>query len=139
MATTAHILVVDDDHLTLKVVEQILQRHGYQVSTAINGAEGLELARELRPDLMILDMMMPVIDGYEVYRRMKSDARTADIAILILSAIAEIDFPARIGSQPVAGGRSGQPYEAKSISINFLSKPIKAKELLARVASLLSH
>lgn len=137
MGTTPHILVIDDDHLTLRLVKQMLQRHGYQVSTAINGAEGLELARELRPDLVILDMMMPVIDGYEVYRRLKSDAQTADISILILSAIPSTDLPARLGSQSAANGRFDQVPKTHANTTGFLSKPIKTKELLNRVALLL--
>ncbi|MEW5985594.1 MAG: response regulator [Chloroflexota bacterium] len=136
MGAAPHILVVDDDRLTVKLIEQLLQRHGYVVSTAANGAEGLEMARTLQPDLVILDLMMPVIDGYEVYSRLKGDAQTAGIGILVLSAIAGVNLLARRGA---AGGRSDQLLEVDINATNVLGKPIKTKELLNRVASLLPH
>lgn len=139
MGATPHILVVDDDRLTVRLVQQLLQRHGYLVSTAANGAEGLEMARTLRPDLVILDLMMPVIDGYEVYQRLKSDTQTANINILILSAIVGIDLLARRSSIRAADGRPGQALDVDMNAPNVLGKPIQMKELLDRVASLLPH
>ncbi|MBI3989584.1 MAG: response regulator [candidate division NC10 bacterium] len=82
---SAKILVVDDDHLTVKVMQDLLHLHGYQVLTAYDGQEGLSLARAERPDLIILDVMMPKLDGFKVARLLKSDKLYRRIPIIILT------------------------------------------------------
>ncbi|NJN19771.1 MAG: response regulator [Oscillochloris sp.] len=80
------VLVVDDDPNVRPVIARLLLRHGMRVRQAADGYEGLEIAARLRPDVILLDVMMPGIDGYEVLRRLRADPSTADVAVIILSA-----------------------------------------------------
>lgn len=81
-----YVLVVDDDDSVLKAVATILTNHGFQVDIARNGADGLELARERQPDLVILDLMMPGMTGHEVLLALKQNSATAEIPVMILTA-----------------------------------------------------
>lgn len=80
------ILVADDDPDILSIVSMSLETQGYQVFTAANGREAVDTARENQPDLVLMDMMMPVVSGYEAVTELKADARTRDIPIVGLSA-----------------------------------------------------
>ncbi len=84
-----HILVVDDQPFIRRSLALALRRAGYQVSAAVNGAEGLEQIRALRPGLVFLDLMMPVMDGFEVCRRVRADPALADTRIIMLTAKGE--------------------------------------------------
>jgi len=84
-----HILVVDDQPFIRRSLSLALQRAGYRVSAAVNGAEGLEQIRALRPGLVFLDLMMPVMDGFEVCRRVRADPELADTYIIMLTAKGE--------------------------------------------------
>jgi len=84
-----HILVVDDQPFIRRSLSLALRRAGYQVSDAVNGAEGLEQIRALRPGLVFLDLMMPVMDGFEVCRRVRADLALADTRIIMLTAKGE--------------------------------------------------
>ena len=85
-AGTQSLLVVDDDPRLLDVLRRLLQRDGYDVACAASGAEALGLLREFRPDLVILDWMMPGLDGAEVLRRMGADAATAAMRVIVYTA-----------------------------------------------------
>jgi DNA-binding response OmpR family regulator len=85
------ILIVDDDVDTLRLVGLMLQRQGYQIVAATNGQQGLARAVEERPDLILLDVMMPDMDGYEVTRRLRKDPATAAIPILMFTAKTQLD------------------------------------------------
>ncbi len=80
------VLVVDDEPKILKVVEHSLRREGYQVTTAVDGEQALTMLEKVRPDLVVLDLMLPKIDGFEVCKRIKSER---DIPVIILSARGE--------------------------------------------------
>jgi CheY-like chemotaxis protein len=80
------ILVADDDPDILSIVSMSLETQGYRVFTAANGREAVEATRENQPDLVLMDMMMPVVSGYEAVTELKADARTRDIPIVGLSA-----------------------------------------------------
>ncbi len=84
-----HILVVDDQPFIRRSLSLALRRAGYQVSDAVNGAEGLEQIRAQRPGLVFLDLMMPVMDGFEVCRRVRADPALADTRIIMLTAKGE--------------------------------------------------
>jgi DNA-binding response OmpR family regulator len=88
---TATILVVDDEPALLRLMEFLLKRQGYHLITATNGEEALLKVREYRPDLVVLDIMMPKMDGYEVTERLRADPDTvlAATPILMLSAKAQ--------------------------------------------------
>lgn len=83
------ILVVDDEPPIVRLMEFILARHGHQMLTAVNGEEALEMIHEHAPDLILLDIMMPRIDGYEVARTLRADPKFADLPIIMLSAKAQ--------------------------------------------------
>ena len=86
MATRKRILLVDDDSLTLQMLTDILRASGFEILTAQDGADGLARARAEHPDLLILDIMMPKLDGFMVARLLKSDRNYRHIPIIILTA-----------------------------------------------------
>jgi len=118
------ILIVDDDLDTLRLVGLMLQRQGYQISAATNGQQGLEKAFEEDPDLILLDVMMPDIDGYEVTRRLRQNPSTAETPILMFTAKSQLD-------DKVIGFEAGVN--------DYLTKPTHPSELQARVKTLLAR
>jgi len=83
------ILVVDDEPTIVRLMEFILARQGHEMIVAVNGEEALEKIQSQRPDLVLLDIMMPRIDGYEVAQRLRADPATAALPIIMLSAKAQ--------------------------------------------------
>lgn len=118
------ILIVDDDVDTLRLVGLMLERQGYQVVAATNGAQGLAKAFEERPDLILLDVMMPDMDGYEVTRRLRKNPATTSIPILMFTAKTRMD-------DKVMGFESGAD--------DYLTKPTHPTELQAHVRDLLAR
>ncbi len=91
MSEVKKILVVEDDLVSQRVVSVRLEISGYKVITAEDGEEGLKKAREEKPDLLILDLMMPKMNGYEVCRMLKFDDKYKDIPIIVLSSLDQQD------------------------------------------------
>lgn len=91
MATegTPRILVADDDPVILRLLQVNFRLEGYEVETAPHGEEALKKAKDFLPDLILLDVMMPGLDGWEVCRQLKDDPATADIPVIFLSARAQ--------------------------------------------------
>lgn len=118
------ILIVDDDLDTLRLVGLMLQRQGYQISAATNGQQGLEKAFEEDPDLILLDVMMPDMDGYEVTRRLRQNPSTSETPILMFTAKSQLD-------DKVIGFEVG--------ANDYLTKPTHPSELQARVKTLLAR
>ncbi|HEX9410338.1 MAG TPA: response regulator [Actinomycetota bacterium] len=112
------VLVVDDDPDVARFVEVNLRSAGYEVTVASNGEEGFDKAVELRPDLVLLDVMMPKLDGFEVAQRLRRDPRTSSSSIIMLTAKA-------LSSDKVLGLSSGAD--------DYIIKPFDPVELLARV------
>jgi diguanylate cyclase (GGDEF)-like protein len=112
------ILVVDDDPDIARFVEVNLRSAGYDVSVAGDGEEALERAGEIRPDLVLLDVMMPRLDGFEVAQRLRKNPQTANTSIIMLTAKA-------LSSDKVTGLQSGAD--------DYIIKPFDPIELLARV------
>ena len=84
-----HIVYVEDDVEMIDLVKLILERKGYQVSGASGGQEGWEIIKSNLPDLVLLDLMMPDIDGWEVYQKMRDDIATKDIPVIVITAKAQ--------------------------------------------------
>jgi two-component system cell cycle response regulator len=118
---TARVLVVDDILSNVKLLEAKLSAEYFEVSTAFNGLECLARMEEIIPDIVLLDVMMPGMDGFEVCRRIKSNPKTAHVPVVMVTAL---DQP----SDRVAGLDAGAD--------DFLTKPVDDAALFARVRSL---
>jgi len=114
-----HILIVDDIPRNLQVLALLLDKAGYRVSMAMDGAKALEMVKVEPPDLILLDVMMPDLDGLEVCRRLKADAAVREIPVIFLTAKAELE-------DLQEGFRLG--------AVDYVTKPFRGAELLARVA-----
>jgi hemerythrin-like metal-binding protein len=112
------ILIVDDIQANLQFLNLMLVEQGYQVRLAINGAVALKIAKKVLPDLILLDVRMPKMDGYEVCERLKADEQTRDIPIIFVSALNETVDKVKAFS---IGG------------VDYVSKPFQAEEVLARI------
>ena len=120
----ATILVVDDSPVNLQVLVRTLHGTGHRILAARDGQAALDIARRARPDLMLLDVMMPGLDGFEVCRAIKAQPETADTLVIFLSALGEV-------ADKVSGLELG--------AIDYITKPIQAEEVLARVANHLTR
>lgn len=116
------ILLVEDNEMNRDMLSRRLQRRGYQVEVAVDGQDGLQRATEGKPDLVLLDMDLPVIDGWEVARRLKSDEGTAGIPIIALTA------HAMVGDRDQAIAAGCDDYD---------TKPVELKRLLGKIEDLL--
>lgn len=123
-ATAATVLVCDDDPLILNLLEHRLSGRGYRVVLARDGREGLARTAECRPDAIVLDAMMPTVDGYEMLRRLREEEATRRIPVIMLTA--------RRGERDVVGA-------LELGADDFISKPFIPEELLSRLARLLAE
>jgi two-component system response regulator VicR len=87
--TVKHIVCIEDEIEMIELIRLILGRRGFDVQGASGGKEGLKMVRELLPDLVLLDLMMPEMDGWEVYQQMKADVSTRDIPVVVVTARAQ--------------------------------------------------
>ena len=118
MVTTSTILVVDDTSASLKLLTDILKAEGYKVCPAISGELAVEFATANPPDLVLLDIQMPGMDGFEVCRRLKVHPGTRNVPVIFISALSETD-------EKVQGFELG--------AMDFITKPFQREELLVRV------
>jgi CheY-like chemotaxis protein len=123
MEKRAKILLVDDDKDFIESTKTVLESKPYQVIVASNGDEGLRKAREEKPDLILLDVIMPVKDGFTAAEQLKKDPQLSKIPTLMLTAFATIGRETQI---PVS---RGMELEAE----DYIDKPVSPDELLARV------
>lgn len=118
------ILVIEDDPAGLRLVGYTLKKQGYEVVTASNGLEGLKKAREEGPDLVILDLMLPGVDGFEICHRLRTEPQTARLPILVLS------------------GKTGEADRDTALKVGanaYLVKPASPSEVIKQVESLLAR
>src|SRR5512138_2389369 len=119
-ATSHRILVVDDTPANILSLAAILKEKGYQISVATNGKQALDALARVRPDLVLLDVMMPEMDGFETCRRIKASEQWRQIPIIFLTAKTEV-------ADIVQGFELG--------AVDYVAKPFNAHELLARVST----
>lgn len=118
----AKILVVDDEQDILELVRHSLNKEGYEVHIAANGQQAIDKAKQVIPDLILMDVMMPVMDGMEACRQLKEDPATSHISIIFLTARSE-EFA------ELAGFEAGAD--------DYVSKPIRSRVLLSRIKAIL--
>jgi DNA-binding response OmpR family regulator len=118
----ARILVIDDDAIFQKMIGHTLEPLGYELVYANDGLLGLTQANAIDPDMVICDVMMPVMDGYDVVRRLRRNSKFAQTPILMLTAQADLD-------EKLAGFEAGAD--------DYMTKPFAPPELVARVGTLL--
>jgi CheY-like chemotaxis protein len=122
-SVTATILVVEDNEASREVLARRLERHGYCVLLAVDGRQAVSAARTQLPDLILMDLGLPVLDGWDATRQLKADARTRHIPIIVLSAHAMTNDRDRALA---AGGD------------DFDTKPIRFQALLGKIEMLLN-
>jgi len=113
-----YILVVDDNQENLRVVNSLLKEENYKIALALDGKSALKIIEKSRIDLILLDIMMPGMDGFEVCRILKSDEKTRSIPVLFLTARSEVD-------DIVKGFNEG--------GVDYITKPFRKEELVVRV------
>jgi putative two-component system response regulator len=116
------ILMIDDDALVTEIIGTVLRNHGFRFESAADGIEGLEKARDLHPDLILLDISMPRMDGFHACRKLKEDPGNRTTPIVMLTASSE---------------RQSRIQALESGANDFLSKPVDSTELVVRVSNLL--
>jgi PleD family two-component response regulator len=116
------VLIADDNPQGVELLEAYLNGSDYEIRTAADGEETLRQVKQWRPDLILLDIMMPKISGFEVCKRLRADPATRDVAVLMITAL---DQPSDVERAVEAG------------TDDYLTKPINKAELLLRVRSLL--
>ena len=109
------VLVVDDNEDSLRIVEAILRSAGFEVCLARDGKQGVEMAQASAPELIVLDIMMPVMDGVETLQKLRNSSRTSRIPVILLTAKAQDE-------DVIAGYQTGADY--------YITKPFTAKQLL---------
>ena len=118
------VLVVDDSPVNLQVLVRTLHGTGHRILAARDGRSALDIVKRARPDLVLLDVMMPEVDGFEVCRAIKADPESQDTVVIFLSALGDV-------SDKVSGLQLG--------AADYITKPIQAEEVLARVATHLTR
>ena len=113
-----YVLVVDDNRITTKLLRRYLEANGYEAKEAYDGIDCLEQVDERHPDTIVLDVMMPRLDGYETVRRLKKQENTQDIPVVIVTALNDV---------------ANQLKSIEAGADDFLSKPIEEKLLIAKV------
>ena len=120
--TKNRVLIIDDEKDLLELVSYNLKKEGFYVTSAMDGETGLSLARQEQPDIVIIDLMLPGIDGLEVCRALRSDARTSEIPIIMLTA------------------KSGEVDKILGLELgadDYIAKPFSTRELIARIKAVL--
>jgi two-component system alkaline phosphatase synthesis response regulator PhoP len=117
------VLVVDDDPDFVDAVKSVIENGGYEVDVAYDGKEGLEQVAKSRPDAIILDVMMPVMNGHEACKKLKEDPATRDIPVILLTAVA----------QRVTSSTYTHRDMLESDAEDYIAKPVEPEVLLQRI------
>lgn len=143
MSKAGKVLIVDDDPDILTYVSEILQDNAYETSTAADGAAGLARVREARPDLVILDLMMPKKSGIRFLNEIRQDAALRDVPVLVLSGatgVTGVDMRQYLRDQPFRERKEKALGSAPDIAPDaYLDKPVDPAVLLATVRKLVGR
>lgn len=118
-----YILYIEDEHQMVDLVQQALKLLGYKVNSAVSGRQGLAMMRQRKPDLLLLDLMMPDFNGWDIYRALKSDQELADVPVIIITARILENGRKVIADLPPAD--------------DYITKPFDVEQLLRSVQNLL--
>lgn len=119
-----HILVIDDSNTNIVLLESLLERNGYSVSSALSAREGIETIKDKIPDLIYLDLIMPELDGLEFLRILRNNKSWKDIPVIILSAISDKETITK----------------CKKLGVTeYISKPLNIKRIISLTDNLLSN
>jgi twitching motility two-component system response regulator PilH len=118
----ALILIVDDSPTEVHVIKKALEKHGYQTATAADGAEGIRLAKKMKPDLIFMDVVMPGVNGFQATRTLASDPETKRIPVIMVTSKSQ-------PSDRVWGMRQG--------AVDYLVKPVSAEKLVEKAEAAL--
>ncbi|MBU0502271.1 MAG: response regulator [bacterium] len=116
------ILIIDDEPDMVEMISMRLKAFNYETISAGNGEEGIKIANQQKPDLILLDLMMPVMDGYETCKQLKEDDKTKKIPIIILTAVGKADSVSR--SMEIG-------------AVDYISKPFEPKTLMEKIRKVL--
>ena len=112
------VLIVEDNEKNMKLARDVLQAKGYKTLEAVTGEDGVKLAKERKPDLILMDIQLPIMDGYEATRRLKADPASSSIPIIAVTSYA----------------LSGDEEKARAAGCNdFVPKPYSPRQLLAKI------
>lgn len=115
----ARILIIDDEKLIVKATSLVIRLSGYEVLTAYNGEEGLKIVQEMKPDLILLDIMMPGMDGWQVLSRLQANEETRGIPVIVFTAKEYL---------------KGKQKSLEAGAVDYISKPFEADELMDAIA-----
>ncbi len=118
----AHILVVDDSPTEIHAFKTILEKNGHQVSTAQSGEEGVEVAKKVMPDLILMDVVMPGLNGFQATRQLSNESSTSSIPVIIVTTKDQ---------------ETDKVWAMRQGAKDYIVKPAKEKDLLERIASLI--
>jgi twitching motility two-component system response regulator PilH len=123
MKHMALILIVDDSPTEMHVMQKALESHGYQTAAAADGAEGIRLAREMNPDLIFMDIVMPGMNGYQATRTLANDPKTRSIPIVMVTS---------------KGQQTDRIWGLRQGAVDYMVKPISPDQLVAKAQATLA-
>jgi len=123
MTAVALILIVDDSPTEVHVFQKALERHGYRTAAAADGAEGIKLARDLSPDLIFMDIVMPGMNGYQATRTLANDPKTSAIPIIMVTT---------------KGQETDRIWGLRQGAVDYMVKPVSPDQLVAKAQATLA-
>ncbi|THB64628.1 MAG: response regulator [Gammaproteobacteria bacterium] len=118
----ARILIVDDSPTETHVIKTMLEKHGYETMVAVNGEEGIEKAKQSSPDLVLMDIVMPGMNGFQATRKLSKDPQTSTIPIIIVST---------------KGQETDRVWAMRQGAKDYMTKPVVESELLDKISNAL--
>ncbi|MGB1110145.1 MAG: response regulator [Gammaproteobacteria bacterium] len=118
----AHILIVDDSPTEVHVLKTILEKHGHQISTASSGEEGVEVAKQIIPDLILMDIVMPGMNGFQATRQLSKEQSTESVPIIVVTTKDQ---------------DTDRMWSLRQGAKDFLTKPVSEDELVEKIGALL--